>query len=257
MHVKRGLNQGSYQGETIEIQAVTRELLAQAERWGWRVETLGAPDLCALRRAGPRAARRLYLSTGLHGDEPAGPLAALELTRRDAWPADADIWLCPCLNPTGFPLNRRENAQGVDLNRDYLNPASAEIQAHTAWLERQPRFDVCVCLHEDWEARGFYLYEVTDGTRPSMAEAVIEAVAPVCPIDESPEIEGRPAQHGVIRPNLDPRLRPRWPEAFYLYRHKTPLCYTLEAPSDFALPVRVAALTAAVRTIFARPIAAA
>ena len=59
-------------------------------------------------------------------------------------------------------------------------------------------------------------------------------------------IDGRPATGGIIRPELDPAKRPQWPEAFYLLQHKTRLSYTLEAPSDFPLPVRVNALVAAV-----------
>jgi predicted deacylase len=253
MHAKRGLNHGAYHGETIDIQAVLREIESVAVSRGWALEGMRdeAPRLIALKRLRPQAARRLYLSTGLHGDEPAGPLAVLELLRQDAWPADASLWLCPCLNPTGFPLNRRENVQGVDLNRDYLDSKTAEIQAHTGWLKQQPPFDLGIGLHEDWESHGFYLYETSHGTQPSRAEKAITAVSAVCPIDESPEIEGRPARHGVIRPDLDPRLRPRWPEAFYLHCQQVPLVYTLEAPSDFDLPVRVQALAAAVRAIFA------
>ena len=64
-------------------------------------------------------------------------------------PIDAALWLCPCLNPTGFPLNRRENAEGIDLNRDYRHLQSAEVRAHIDWLGRQPFFDLTLCLHED------------------------------------------------------------------------------------------------------------
>ena len=73
-------------------------------------------------------------------------------------------------------------------------------------------------------------------------------VATLCPIDRSEIIEGRPAQGGIIRPDFDPRNRPQWPEAFFLVTHKTRLSYTLEAPSDFPLAVRVAALVSGVRT---------
>ena len=76
-----------------------------------------------------------------------------------------------------------------------------------------------------------------------MAEKIVEAVAKVCPIDPSPVIETWTASAGVIRPDLNPADRPQWPEAFYLITHKTSLGYTLEAPSDFPLPTRVAALT--------------
>jgi len=77
---------------------------------------------------------------------------------------------------------------------------------------------------------------------------MVAAVADVCPIDRSEIIEGRAAQNGIIRPSVDPRSRPQWPEAFYLLTHKTRLSYTLEAPSDFPLSVRVAAVVRAVRT---------
>jgi len=152
----------------------------------------------------------------------------------------------PCLNPIGFLSNRRENPQGIDLNRDYLNSQSDEIRAHVAWLDRQAKFDLCLCLHEDWESHGFYVYELNPDNRPSLAEAMVQRVATVCPIDHSEIIEGRPAQNGIIRPNLDPRTRPLWPESFWLLTHKTRLSYTLEAPSDFSLPTRVNALVAAV-----------
>ena len=114
-------------------------------------------------------------------------------------------------------------------------------------FDRQPGFDLCLCLHEDWESNGFYLYELNPDGRPSLAELMIASVAELCPIDCSEVIEGRPAQNGIIRPSVDPRSRPQWPEAFYLLSHKTRLSYTLEAPSDFALPVRVAGLVGAVR----------
>jgi hypothetical protein len=165
------------------------------------------------------------------------------------WPDDADIWICPCLNPTGFSLNRRENADGVDLNRDYFHLRSAEIRAHVAWLNQQPNFDLTLCLHEDWESHGFYVYEVNPDHEPSLGEKMMLAVSKVCPIDLSTVIEDRPAQGGIIRPDLDPAKRPQWPEALFLVRNKTRHCYTLEAPSDFPLPTRVAALVTAVRVV--------
>ena len=77
------------------------------------------------------------------------------------------------------------------------------------------------------------------------------AVAPVCPIDLSPVIEGREAQGGVIRPSLDPSTRPQWPEAFWLLQNKTRRSCTLEAPSDFPLATRVNALVAGVNAALA------
>ena len=104
----------------------------------------------------------------------------------------------------GFVLNRRENDKGIDLNRQYRHLETAETRAHIAWLERQPQFDLCLCLHEDWESHGFYVYELNPENRPSLAETMIARIAEVCPIDPSEIIEDRPARNGIIRPNLDP-----------------------------------------------------
>lgn len=244
-----GRNHGGYRGEGIELAAVLEADLRAAARHGWQsewIEVAPAVRLLTLRRGAGTGRCRIYLSTGIHGDEPAGPLAIQRLLEAEAWPADCDVWTCPCLNPTGFAFNRRENDRGADLNRDYRSLETEEVRAHTAWLERQPPFDLCFCLHEDWEAHGFYVYELNPDGAPSLAEAMVRAVKPVCPLDLSAMIDGREARGGIIRPVLDPDLRPQWPEAFYLLRHKTRLSYTLEAPSDFPLLVRVAALVAAV-----------
>jgi murein peptide amidase A len=246
-----GKNIQGYFGEQIAMEAVLGDCVVAARTHGWSVETvLPEPKLIlALTRHAARTvqrAPRIYISTGIHGDEPAGPLAVRQLLQENAWPPGVDLWLCPCLNPTGFRLNRRESSAGLDLNRQYLEPAAEEIVAHITWLKRQPSFDLCLCLHEDWESHGFYIYELNPDHRPSLAEAMVAQVASVCPIDRSEVIEGRPAREGIIRPELDPRIRPQWPEAFFLITHKTRLSYTLEAPSDFPLSVRVAGLVAAV-----------
>lgn len=242
-----GKNIGGYRGEGIEVQNVLEKIEGAIAGKNWARDR----DFFALRRSAGSPRKRVYLSTGTHGDEPAGPLAILRLLEEDRWPADTALWICPCLNPAGFALNQRENAQGIDLNRDYRHLQSEEVRRHVAWLEQQPRFDLALCLHEDWEAQGFYLYELNPEGRPSFAEKMVEAAAEICPIDLSPLIEGREAHEGIVRPQINLDDRPQWPEAFYLITHKTRLSYTLEAPSDFPLPIRIAALTAAVRSALA------
>ncbi len=248
-----GKNLGGYLGETIDIRAVLHDIQAAAQKFRWHSEIFhdtGEFKLVALHRK-PEAGNqkpevRIYISAGIHGDEPAGPLAALRLIQENRWPAGAEIYLLPCLNPIGFTLNKRENADGIDLNRDYRNTKSAEVRAHITWLERQPKFDLYLCLHEDWESHGFYVYEQNPDSKISLAEKIIEAVKKVCPIDLSETIEGRAAKGGIVRPNILPLERLDWPEAFYLITQKSRQGYTLEAPSDFSLPTRVNALVAGV-----------
>ena len=258
---KLGKNHGGYHGEIIDIRAVLHDIKAVAQQHGWRYELFyktGDLELFALHRpalstAGSQPSTRLYLSAGIHGDEPAGPLTMLRLLQENNWPADAELWLLPCLNPTGFILNTRESADGKDLNRDYRHQETGEITAHIRWLERQPDFDLTLCLHEDWESHGFYVYELNPDQRPSQAGKIVAAVAHVCPIDLSPVIEGREAKGGIIHPALDPASRPLWPEAFWLLQNKTRQSCTLEAPSDFPLATRVNALVAGVNVAIRSP----
>ena len=256
-----GKNINGYFGEGIDIDVVLSDCITAARARGWSVEEISAapkPNLLAFLRPASRLSEgatgsrvthssRIYISAGIHGDEPAGPPAIRQLLEQDQWPADVSLWVLPCLNPTGSAVNRRENAEGIDLNRQYLQPEAEETVAHIDWLKRQPEFELCLCLHEDWEAHGFYVYELNPDGQPSLAEKIVARVAEVCPIDTSEIIEGRPAQKGIIRPSVDPRSRPQWPEAFFLLTHKTRLSYTLEAPSDFPLSVRIAALEHGVR----------
>jgi murein peptide amidase A len=248
-----GRNQGGYHGDRIDSAAVVAGMRRDAARCGFVEEVVDADgiELVFLKRVGA-GGPRLYLSAGIHGDEPAALLALAELLRRDAWPLGAELWICPCLNPTGCARTTRENAAGVDQNRDYLHGRSPEVRAHIAWLERQPRFDLHLCLHEDWESHGFYLYEVNPDGLPTASETVIESVREVCPVDTGAIVDGREsALPGILRPPLDPASRPEWPEAFWILQNKTRLGYTLEGPSDWPMEIRVNGLVRAVEVILA------
>lgn len=234
---------------------LARALEAAARAAGFHVCEFGRAVDCPLlgltrRTAGPRP--RIYLSAGIHGDEPAPPLALLDLMNEGFFDHRAHWIVCPLLNPAGFAAATRENAGGIDLNRDYRRTRSAEVAAHVRWLRRQPNFDLYLTLHEDWEATGFYLYEINPQGRPSLAEPIIESVRTVCPIDPHELIDDRPAAGGIIRPDVDPAARELWPESIYLRAHHAARGYTLETPSGMPLELRVRAQKAAVNTAVAR-----
>jgi hypothetical protein len=250
-HLPRlGVNRAGYRGERINAGRLMKEirLSASRHRFTEHVSAVGDHELVFLSRLG-RSGPQFYLSAGIHGDEPAGLVALLDLIRDDAWPDDLNLGICPCLNPQGCDLGTRENAAGLDLNRDYRAPRSIEVQLHLEWLASLPPWDMSICLHEDWESHGFYLYELNPGNLPSLAGPILESVRAVCPIDHSPWIDGKESTApGLIRPTVDPTQRPDWPESFWLLQNGCPLGYTLEAPSDWPLHVRARALHRAVQT---------
>lgn len=54
----------------------------------------------------------------IHGTEPAG-LAVVSRLRRMRLPTGVHLWLVPTVNPDGLAAGTRQNARGVDLNRNW------------------------------------------------------------------------------------------------------------------------------------------
>ena len=221
----------------------TRQFATAARKAGFRPEPYGEINghtLSAYTKRTPGPRPRIYLSAGIHGDEPAPPQALLRLVEAGFFDQRCTWFLCPLINPTGFLHGTRENQAKSDLNRDYKGPVSREVRAHIAWLQRQPNFDLIFCVHEDWESQGFYLYELNPGNRPTLANTMIEAARHLGPIETAAVIDGRPiAEPGIIRPVSDPLLRETWPEAIYLRHHHGTLTYTTETPSARPMDERI------------------
>jgi anti-anti-sigma factor len=273
-----GPNAEGYFGETIDIDALQQEILRAAREHHWTAEPFLDANGCqlfALSRLSPTASKSAYLCSGIHGDEPAPPLAILNLLWQNQWPADWNFYICPCLNPHGFRMNRRSNADGTDLNRDYRDRKSSEIRAHIQWLERQPAFSVTASLHEDWESTGFYAYHLGPLSVEPVIQFILERVEKVCPIDQSSTIDHLPAENGVLDQALhslqmneklidglaetvaDTALIKRhgsvWTEQTYLINHKTRVSYTFESASAMPMETRVKALTQAVTALLSCP----
>jgi protein MpaA len=66
----------------------------------------------------PASDRRVLVVGCIHGNECAGT-AVTRLLARGPLPTDADLWVVHHLNPDGFRLGVRQNARGVDLNRNF------------------------------------------------------------------------------------------------------------------------------------------
>ncbi|BCW99064.1 MAG: hypothetical protein KatS3mg024_1891 [Armatimonadota bacterium] len=203
---------------------------------------LGRYDIHFMRMRLGAGTQRICISTGMHGDEPAGPETLLEAMRRlrdNANRLDADILLFPCDNPTGWELNTRENWQGRDLNREFMKQDQAEeIRIVEAALAGQ-RFDFTLDIHEDIDTYGMYLYERARPGRASLAEEMIAALRRRgCPIEESDVIEGLPASGGIIVPK-GPLRRSNLPKAVYFWHHGVLQLITTESPGKLDLDRRV------------------
>ncbi len=229
------------------------QLKAAGTKVGFQVESFGQIQtwpLLAMTRNGSgaqKSGQTIYISSGIHGDEPAGPLAVLELLQTDALPRTHHYVICPLLNPSGLASGTRENSSGIDLNRDYRDLLSEETRSHTDWIESTLQtLDLCLHLHEDWESQGFYLYELNATTQPGYADAILQAASKHLAIETATTIDGHKARNGLIRHKGIPEIKEGSPEAIYFQKRFGGLNYTLEAPSSQALKTRVAALKAAI-----------
>src|ERR1700722_15343749 len=90
------------------------------ERLPWKCfATVGEHPVYFLESRNAADAREaIYLSAGLHGDEPAPPWALLEWAQENtAQLHERPFLIFPCLNPYGLVNNMRRDERGVDLNR--------------------------------------------------------------------------------------------------------------------------------------------
>lgn len=205
----------------------------------------GHPLLHLFSKKHAPGATSIYLSAGIHGDEPASTEALLAWIERN--PVHARrlrLRIFPCLNPWGLIHNKRTDADGCDLNRCYRD-ASPPVVAEHRRLAEKSRYDLALILHEDYDAQGAYLYE-TSPAKPHWGEKILAAMSRHMPPDPRRRIDTSRAKEGIIRRRITAETMPDWPEAFLLHFHGAKRVFTLETASEFHIDTRVDAHVAAI-----------
>ncbi len=237
---------------TFELQTYIQKLDSILRQAGAEAEVYGEVGGYAL--TGYDLVRKnlpvVYLSTGMHGDEPGGPAALLYLLENGLLDRPLSFQICPMLNPTGFEQGTRENAAGVDLNRDYLQLRNVEVQGHVKWLSsRCP--ELFISLHEDWESEGFYFYEINKrGDSPARYEYMAARISEVMSLEPGEWIDDHQVRgKGWIYHEAEADMPENWPEAIYLAKNGCAESFTFESPSSLSLEQRVMVQSAAVNCL--------
>ena len=128
-------------GATTRTTAQGEEATAviQSKRIGTSVQ--GRP-IVAFRVGNPDSRIKAVVLGAIHGNEQAGIAVARAIKRAD--PIEGvDLWVVPTINPDGVAHNTRQNAHGVDLNRNwgrYWAPLKGEYYSGPRpWSEPETR----------------------------------------------------------------------------------------------------------------------
>ena len=207
-----------------------------------RIETVGIVDSYPIHRVwlevGQGVHKNVLITSGIHGDEPAGPASVLRFLERDNTHLlqRFKFLILPCINPYGYVHNTRENKRGVDLNRSFEETGIVEVDIVKEMIAGQ-RFDFCIDFHEDWEAKGVYFYEAQRDERWFGPE-IARQIEKVGPIDGEMGESDLPIADGVFQ------VDPAWGEeglAPYLFRFSADHVMVCETPTSWHLDRRTAA----------------
>lgn len=137
---------------TLALGAATAYAADQAPEPAVTTEPIGrsAQDrpigVTRMRVADERVRRRVLVVGCVHGDECAGRAIVARLRAQEELPRGLELLLVSNLNPDGLALGRRQNARGVDLNRnssagrrDLGPPGSPTYAGPSAWSEPESR----------------------------------------------------------------------------------------------------------------------
>ena len=202
--------------------------------------------------------RRVLISAGIHGDEPAGIEAICIFLESEKYKSHLNKWdfiILPCINPYGYEHNKRENHDNTDLNRMFKeNTPPMEVRLTQSIFETS-HFNLTLELHEDCDSYGYYLFQKSN--KPygiQLGYKIIESVKKIIPINLNEKIDNIPAEKGLIHRIKNIDEVGWWPMAGYSLAMNSEHCFTLETPTQLPMHIRVKAhLTAIDRALIECP----
>lgn len=231
------------------------------------VACFGVPRTLLAAEYGPLHAPSVSICAGVHGDEPAAPWALYSLVRDGLLDPRFSYRIWPCLNPSGYVLGTRANAEGDDINRSFSRGGTTPEARAMLTANRDRRFVLALDLHEDFEAHGSYVYEpLRPGFASVYAGAIVgaldEAGLPVQQLEDGFDLGAPPGSdvsqmyrlaRGTVLVDYDAEMRAftGLPSSLALMYRETPAALTFESPRPLPWEQRVAAHRVAVTTALA------
>lgn len=241
----------NHYGQVHDYNLLIKKWRALVRKNGWKIKKIAeSADMPVYEVFSGKedSGNLVYISAGIHGDEPASVWALYSWFEMQSESHDElSFMIFPCLNPFGLINNIRFDSDGDDLNRSW---GSTEKSLISQIIERTKpfSFSMAINLHEDYDANGIYLYESLDGKmRDDLALQILTSGSKYIPVDSRKKIEGRWSKNGIIRPSPSSLPKEGLPEAAFLQRGKAKRTLVLETPSEYDLRQRIKAQVAMIQ----------
>jgi len=190
---------------------------------------------------------RIGIFAAIHGDEPAGALAAsrflLAVIKSPELAENFFLQVYPICNPTGFEDNTRCSRRGRDLNREFWR---ASVEPEIEILEHELRtshFNGIIQLHADDTSDGLYGFVRGHTLTENLLRPALTEAGKILPRNINALIDGFAARDGIIYEQYEGVL------AAPARIDPAPFEIILETPHHAPMELQVEALVIAMRTI--------
>lgn len=150
---------------------------------------------------------RLGVFATIHGDEPQGASALIELAQLSRRQPEIfrgyELQLYPLCNPTGYEDGTRHSRRGEDLNRHFWRESQ---EPEVVLLEREiaaQKFHGIISLHADDTSDGVYGFVRGATISQELLRPALMAASRHLTVNEAPVIDGFRAHEGVIVEGYD------------------------------------------------------
>ena len=189
---------------------------------------------------------RIGIFAAIHGDEPAGALAAAtfltEVAQAPVIIENFSVQIYPVCNPTGFEENTRHSRRGKDLNREFWK-SSAEPEVEILEYElRTQHFNGIIQLHADDTSDGLYGFVRGHTLTENLLRPALTEAGKILPRNVNATIDGFAARDGIIYSGYEGILAAPM-------ESELPFEIVFETPHHAPMDLQVQALVVAVRTI--------
>jgi len=249
----------SYEKEVVSRLKALKPWFDVREEGAVKHGSLEHPIYSIWARSSNSHSKNVFLSAGIHGDEPAGVYALLSFLENhfEKYEDRLNFFAIPCLNPFGFELDTRENLRNIDLNRNFYSEASEQetIIAKNMLKEHARAYIFSLDMHEDPtdkpafgfelkdNVREFYMYEISPSKESSIGHRIIaELEKQSVPVAKQEKIYHHFNDNGLVwSQSPENRWDDHSGELFAYLQRYTDYSFTIETPTFWNVEKRIEA----------------